>query len=364
MAEVEFFSYETAAFVILGISVVVHVALVSVTIGTSLITAIYRYLAYKRNDLQLEAFARKAFRLLAVTELFSGVWGTIITVVLAGFFPTLFARFVGALLVPIVIALIGIMIRLSSIAIFWYTWGRINPSTHTYIGFIVAITGFMIPFGFRALFSEITVPTVLVDGGSPFGAYASTMFWNLYLHTALAVISVGAFMLVSVFAVDKDINGMKIAMPFAFYPLMLQFIAGPLYYAQIHFNAKHMFESMTGGPFTPVLVIKVLLAFSLLFAAVVVNRSLKAGQIHPYAKYLGFWAIATAIFGEILNSGSRYPYMVVEGSEGINLTQYFNYYISIAQVFPAVAVILLFLVTSIVIFTFAAYYAMIKRYVV
>lgn len=364
MADVELLSYETAAFVILGISVIVHVGLVSVTIGTSLVSAIYRYLAYKRNDLQLEAFARKAFRLLAVTELFSGVWGTVITVVLAGFFPGLFAKFVGALLVPIVIALIGIMVRLSTIVIFWYTWGRISAQLHSYIGFLVAITGFMIPFGFRALFSEITVPVALDGGSSPFAAYASPLFWNLYLHTALAVISVGAFMLVSIFAVGNDVNGMKIAMPYAFYPLMLQFLAGPLYYAQLHFSAEHMFKSMTGGPFTPVLALKVLLAFSLLYAAYLVNRSLKAGQIHPYAKYLGFWAIATAIFGEILNSGSRYPYMVVEGAQGTSLTAYFNYYISIAQVFPAVIVIVLFLVASIVVFTFAAYYALIKRYVV
>ncbi|MCS7106692.1 MAG: cytochrome ubiquinol oxidase subunit I [Acidilobaceae archaeon] len=361
----------------MGISLIVHVGLVSVTLGTGLITAIYRYLAYKNNDIYLETFARRAFRLLAVTELFSGVWGTVITVVMAGFFTGLFAMFANVLFTPIVIALIGIMIRIPAIAAFWYTWGRIDPFRHSILGFVMALSGFMIPLGFRALMSDITVPTAIGSflDNRPFGAfdaYFSSLYWNLYLHTVLAVISVGGFMVVSIMALDGDAKGVKIAAPYAFIPLMLQFVIGPLYLLQLHFEAPYVFNALvrvdqllqgSGGLFTPAFAVKVISALALLWIGTKIYSDAKKGVINPYAKYGGFLAIFVAVAGEIVNSGSRYPYMVVLDSGGKRIEEYFNYYINIGDVFPAVVVILLFLVLSLVVFTVAAYYALIRKFV-
>jgi hypothetical protein len=63
----------------LGLSVVLHVIFVSMTLGTGLLAALYRWRAYGENDAWAELFARKVFKVLIVSELFSGVWGTIIT---------------------------------------------------------------------------------------------------------------------------------------------------------------------------------------------------------------------------------------------------------------------------------------------
>ncbi|MCX8195692.1 MAG: cytochrome ubiquinol oxidase subunit I [Acidilobaceae archaeon] len=362
----------------MGISLIVHVGLVSVTLGVGLITAIYRYLAYARNDSYLEVFARRAFRLLAVTELFSGVWGTIITVVLAGFFTGLFALLANVLFTPIVIALIGIMIRIPSIAIFWYTWGRIDPRTHSILGFVMALSGFMIPLGFRALMSDITAPVAIGSflNKQPFGAfdaYFSSIYWNLYLHTVLAVISVGGFMVVSIMALDGDAKGVKIAAPYAFLPLVAQFLVGPLYLLQLHFSSPYVFDALvridkllqgSGGLFSPAFAVKVLSALLLLWIGLNIYLGARRGAISPYAKYGGLLAIFVAVVGEIVNSGSRYPYMIVLDSAGKRIEEYFNYYIAIGDVFPAVIVILFFLIMSLVIFTIAAYYALIRKFVV
>jgi len=97
---------------VLQLAVAVHIALVSITLGVGVVTAYYRMLAVAKSDPWAEVFARRVFRAMVVTELFSGVWGTIITVVLAGFFPTLVALATNVLFTPIAIAIAAIMIRI------------------------------------------------------------------------------------------------------------------------------------------------------------------------------------------------------------------------------------------------------------
>ncbi len=45
----------------------------------------------------LESVAKSMFRLMVVTELFGGVWGTILTVFMAGLFPSMTAIFTRVL---------------------------------------------------------------------------------------------------------------------------------------------------------------------------------------------------------------------------------------------------------------------------
>jgi len=63
-----------------GLAVALHVIFVSMTLGTGLLAALYRWRTYKTGDAWAELFARRVFKVLVVSELFSGVWGTIITV--------------------------------------------------------------------------------------------------------------------------------------------------------------------------------------------------------------------------------------------------------------------------------------------
>ncbi|MEM3970739.1 MAG: cytochrome ubiquinol oxidase subunit I [Fervidicoccaceae archaeon] len=355
-------------FLLLGIAVIVHIGFVTTTLGVGIIVAVYRYLSYARKDQNLEAFARRAFRLLVVTELFSGVWGTVITVFLAGFFPSLTAIAASALFGPLAISIASIMIRVPSIAIFWYTWGKVSPKLHSIIGFIMGLSGFGIPFGFRTIFAEITSPrsvAALLQGTQPSLLYAYTdpVFWGLYAHTVIAAVSVGAFMVAAIMIMDRDVLWSRKALLFATIFLLLQPIAGTAYYLILSNNAQYIANSITSGEFMPVLAVKLFLFAVLLAASIHLMRRLGANTIPSYGKYIGILAIAVAITGEFMNDGSRYPYMVVLGSSGISIESLANPLMNIQSVFPAILTISVFLALSIAVFSIAIYYAMIKRFV-
>jgi cytochrome d ubiquinol oxidase subunit I len=357
---------EFLGFAGLGLSVLLHMIFVAITLGTGLVTAIYRYLAYRRSDPSLEVFARRGFRVMIVTELFSGVWGTIITVFLAGFFTGLVALATNVLFTPIAIAIASIMIRIPSIAIFWYTWGRISPKIHSLIGWVMALSGFGVPLGFRTLFSEITYPyavaTYLSEGFvNPWRAYGSSLFWSLYLHTVFATISAGAFFIASVESLVKNVRGVSIALRYGFVFLILQLFAGPLYWYTLHRDSPYVFNAVTFENFSPFLILKmalvvVLIILGLYSLATITLRN----EIYKYTKYTGLIALVVVFLGELINDGSRYPYIVTLGERGLALSAFFNLYMDIPA--SVVFVILGFLFLAIAVFLISFYYAIVKRF--
>ncbi len=357
---------EFLGFTGLGLSVLLHMIFVAVTLGVGLVTAIYRYLAYKRSDPYLEAFARRGFRVMIVTELFSGVWGTIITVFLAGFFPGLVALATNVLFAPISIAIASILIRIPSIAIFWYTWGRVSPRTHSIIGWIMALSGFGVPLGFRSLFSETTYPHAVgmyLSQGSvdPWAAYGSSLFWSLYLHTVFATISAGAFFLASVLSLIKDVRGVYISLKYGFIFLILQLFAGPLYWYTLHRDSPYIFNTVTFGNFSPYLIIKMVLVVTLIIIGLYSIATIRLrNEIFSYTKYVGLVALVIVFLGELINDGSRYPYIVTIGEGGLSLSAFFNLYMDIPL--PVVYAILGFLFLAIAVFVITFYYAIVRRF--
>jgi len=355
----------------LQLSVAIHVVFVTITLGVSFITALYRTLAVRRSDPFAEALARRSSKILIVSELFSGVWGTIITVVLAGFFPGLVALSTNLLFTPIAIAVASILIRIPSIAIFWYTWGRIRPGIHVLIGWVMVLSGFGVPLGFRALFSEITHPHAIgpyLDGGLSSGyvglltAYSSPLFWTLYLHTVLATISVGGFVVASLETLVKNVRGVFIGVSFGLIFLVAQLLAGPLYWYTLHHYSPYVYQSVTLGSFMPLFAIKIILVVILLIvSAYTWVRTSKLNTIPRLTWSLGPIAVAIVLLGEILNDSSRYPYMVVTGEAGISPVAFSNFYMEIPL--PVIYIVLGFLVISIVVFSVAAYYALVKRFI-
>ncbi|MEM1592927.1 MAG: cytochrome ubiquinol oxidase subunit I [Archaeoglobaceae archaeon] len=346
-------------FVFLGFAVLLHVLFVSITIGTGWITAYSRLKSYLNSDAYLEKFARKAFRILVVFELFSGVWGTIITVILAGFFPGLTALATNVLFTPMLIALIAIMLRIPSIAVFWYTWGKLHPKAHSLVGLIMAISGFLVPFGFRAVFSEISSPTAVAEFigygfASPFTAYTSVMFWLLYLHTIFASLSVSGFVVAFLNSLEKDDKGLKIGYSYGIAFLFAQIPIGAIYWLSHSYYSTYIFETITFGNFLPIFIAKLTVITLLLILGIFgyLKRSISALLV-----VLSLFAV---FFGELMNDGARYPYMVVLGNEGIHFRAFSNFYIDIPT--TAVLLILAFLLISVIVFLTAVFYALFKRY--
>jgi len=349
----------------LGLSVVLHVIFASMTLGTGLLAALYRWRAYRQNDPWAELFARKVFKALIVSELFSGVWGTIITVFLAGFFTALTTLATNTLFIPIAIAIASIMIRIPAIAISWYTWGKIHPRTHSLVMWIMALSGFGVPFGFRAIFAEINNPTAvgyyfqtgLNPGWMP---YANPLFWTLYLHTVAAVISVGGFVAASLTALEKGVRGVKAGLTWGYVFLISQLVFGPLYWYSLGQYSPLLFNAVN-TTYSPLLGIKLVAVVALVVLGYMALKSARAGAIHPATKWLAPLALFTVVAGEILNDGARYPNMVLTGNEGIPVALFANFYMEIPM--PAVYVILAFLILSLVVFTTAAFYALYRRFI-
>ena len=350
---------ELIGFVGLGIAVLIHIAFVSVTLGVGLITAVYRYLGYSKGDEYYENFARRSFRIMIIFELFSGVWGTIITVFLAGMFPNLLALATNVLFFPILIALVGIMVRIPSIAAFWYTWDRISPQKHSLLGFVMSISGFAIPFGFRTIFAEINYPHAIgsyLSSGSAqaFLAFTSPVFWTLYVHTIFAALSIGGFIVLSLMSYEGDMRGVEIGWRFGYYFLPLQIIAGIAYWLTLGGYTPYIYHSITFGPYFPIFALK------LMFVLALLALGLKARDLSGVSEFIGFLALSIAFLGEFLNDGSRYPYMVILGNQGIPVSTFFNYYIEIPLLL--ISVILGFLFLSLAIFLAALFYGLVRRY--
>ncbi len=150
-----------------------------------------RYLAYLRRDPGLESVARDMFRLMVVTELFGGVWGgTILTVFMAGLFPSMTAIFTKVYFYPIAIALVGgILVSIPLIAIYWHLWGRVNPRTHSLIGIPLAISVLLVPVGFRYLFAGLDYPQYTMT--NPLTALLNPVYPPLIAHTLIGAMDIG-----------------------------------------------------------------------------------------------------------------------------------------------------------------------------
>jgi len=368
-------NFELLGFSILGISVIVHIIIVNITIGTGWISAMARLLAWRRRAAELEIMSRRVFKILIIHELFGGVWGTIITVILAGFFPTLTAIATDVVFYPITIALIAIFIRIPTIALFWYSWGKVRPAIHSVLGFVMALSGFGVPLGFRYIFAETAYPYGLAFALQGLHDVARVMvFYNplypsLILHTWAGALSIGGFIVASFFTIKGNANA-KFAWIGLWHGLLFlgaQIVFGPFYLLNLSSKVPVVFDNILGQAaasfnLLPLFAIKICLVVTLGGVAVGTWKKIKRGfgVIPRYAILLGPIAVLIAIIGEFLNDAGRYPYLVVIGSTGLPPSLFMNGYTEI-PLYAVIAVITT-LLALVAVFVATAYYALNKRY--
>jgi len=368
-------NFELLGFSILGIAVLVHIIIVNITIGSGWISAMARFLAWRRGAPELEIMSRRVFKILIIHELFSGVWGTIITVILAGFFPTLMAIATDVIFYPIIIALVAIFIRIPSIALFWYTWGKVKPAVHSFLGFVMAIAGFGVPLGFRYIFAEITYPNALVLAFQGFRDLARILvFFNplyppLILHTWIGAMSIGGFIVASFFAIKGNVSP-KFAWIGLWHGVLFlagQVIFGPWYLFSLSSKAPLLFDNIVGAAgssfnILPSFAIKIGFVLILGLVSVKVWRSIKGGSglVPRYAILLGPVAVTVAMIGEFLNDAGRYPFLVLTGQTGLLPSEFMNLYLEIP--FYAVYAVIAVLLGFVGLFMATAYYALNRRF--
>ncbi|HMK83745.1 MAG TPA: cytochrome ubiquinol oxidase subunit I [Candidatus Bathyarchaeia archaeon] len=366
---------EFLGFTILGVAVIVHIIIVNITLGTGWISAMARFLAWFKRKPDLEVMSRRVFKILIIHELFSGVWGTIITVILAGLFPTLMIIATDVFFLPILIALSSILIRIPAIALFWYTWGKIRPGLHTVLGFVMAVSGFGVPFGFRYIFAEITYPYALgmaLQGMKDIARIA--VFFNplypfLALHTWFGALSIGGFIVASFFTIKGNVNP-KFAWIGLWHGVLFlcaQGILGPSYLANLSSKAPLLYSNilgLAGSTFdvAPLFILKLSLIMFLVLVSIKTWRSINRGngKVPRYAVALGPVAIMVALVGEFLNDGGRYPYLVLLGNSGLGPSQFMNVYVQVPWV--TVLTVVGMLLTFVGVFMATVYYALNKRF--
>ena len=319
--------------------------------------------------------SRKVFKILIIHELFSGVWGTIITVVLAGLFPTLMVIGTDIIFLPILIALSSILIRIPSIALFWYSWGKIRPGLHTALGFVMAVSGFGVPFGFRYIFAEITHPYALAMAlqGMVDAARTAVFFNPLYpwllLHTWFGALSIGGFIVASFFAIKGNLNSKFawIGLWHGVLFLSVQGLLGPIYLVNLSSKAPLLYSNildLTGSTFDvlPLFTMKLILVTFLVVISIKVWKGINRGKgsVRRYTLALGPAAIMVAMIGEFMNDAGRYPYLVILGNSGLSPAEFMNVYVQVPwfTVLAIVGVLLAF----VGIFMVTAYYALNKRF--
>jgi cytochrome d ubiquinol oxidase subunit I len=368
-------STEFLGFTILGIAVIVHIIIVNITLGTGWISAMARFLAWFKHKPDLEVMSRRVFKILIIHELFSGVWGTIITVILAGLFPTLMIIASDVFFLPILIALSSILIRIPAIALFWYTWGKIRPGLHTALGFVMAVSGFGVPFGFRYIFAEITYPYALGMALQGLKDIARTaVFFNplypfLALHTWFGALSIGGFIVASFFTIKGNVNskfawiGLWHGMLF----LCAQGVLGPSYLVNLSSKAPLLYRNilgLAGSTFdvAPLFALKLSMIMFLVLISIKTWRRINHGNgsVPRYALALGPVAIMVALIGEFLNDAGRYPYLVLLGNSGLGPSQFMNVYVQVPwfTVLTVIGVLLAFAG----VFMATVYYALNKRF--
>ena len=360
------------SFFVLGFALEMHLIFVNVIIGTTVLTVITRYLAYLRNDPGLEVVARDMFRLMVVTGLFGGVWGTILTVFMAGLFPSMTAIFTRVYFYPVAIALVGILVSIPLIAIYWHLWGRVNPRTHSLIGIPLAISVLLVPVGFRYLFAGLDYPQFMMGDFNPLSVFSNPIYPPLIAHTLIGAMDIGAFVTASVLATRRNLNirGLRITLGTGLLLLVPQAIAGAYYFTVLKRYDPYIVSNIAGpllgydpgtSLFYPAFYAAITLTIVLVTVALYAFYAVMQGRVIRYAVIsTGFLAEVVLILMEYVNDGSRYPYLFISGNSGIPITQLLNTLIPLPL--TAIYTMLLLALLFTAIFTITLYYAIIRRF--
>jgi cytochrome d ubiquinol oxidase subunit I len=361
-------------FSLLGLSVLVHVTLVNLVLGFSVITPLTEYLSYRRNDKELMDVARRSFRYLVISDLVAGVWGTWITVVLGGLWSTLTYIATTVLFVPITVAIVGILISIPSIAIYWYTWGKASHRMHLLVGAFMGFGALLVPLGFRMIFSFIDNPIGLSQAlsGDLYAIFANPIYPVIVLKSWFGGLTMSALLAAGIYAWksrgnEEQGNSLKasryllsLGIPF----LLIQSVLGIAYLFTLQSQSPYIFAAITGNTgvaqydFLPLFLAHPTLVLVMWVAAVgVFVQERGTWPSHLLALLLILSTAVALPVGEAVNDASRIPYMIVSGNSGTLANVFANTMIPISwsiadlAVAVAVAVMGIFFAVVYVVFT-------------
>ncbi len=306
----------------------VHIVLVNLDIALSIFIPWMKWKGTKEGDEFLVERAKYLMRYYAATYAVAGVFGTAFTVILLSFYPQ-FIGLAGHLTwVPFGLAILMIVLRFFSIVSYWYLWGKISNELHDLLGALLALTGLLVPLGFRAVFAFLNYPAGLKLEPKPMldvgEALMNPTLWPLYLKSIFGALAAGSLVLVTAYGLryhkSKDERYMKLVrlnLKYGLTSLVLMLVFGTWYSIVLYFTTPYKFANVFGFlvgmkpklDFTWLFILKMVLVLAQLFLA----YSLYSGEFNlNYVKAVGPLALLTVASGEMLNMHSQLPYFVAQ----------------------------------------------------
>ncbi|MDK2372393.1 MAG: cytochrome ubiquinol oxidase subunit I [Candidatus Korarchaeota archaeon] len=318
---------------LLSLAFGVHIVLVNLDIALATFIPFMEWLARKGKDDFLMERAKILMRYYASTYAIAGVFGTAFTVMLLSFYPQ-FIGLAGHLTwVPFGLAILMIALRFLTIVLYWYLWDRVAVNLHLLIGALLAISGYLIPFGFRAVFAFLNTPTGLHLEPKPYldviEALTNPTFLPLYLKSLFGALAAGSLMLASAYAYSysksptnkerySELVGMFTEYGAIFLALMVIF--GPWYAISLNvsqYKFSNIFGFLLGvkpqHDFGWLFTIKMILVIVQFLAVIFVLKGLSnLDGVIRWAEISGPAGLATVLTGELLNMHSQLPYFIAQ----------------------------------------------------
>jgi len=346
-------------FLMLGVTIVSHIFLVSLVLGLAFMAPLLEYFSHRWKDGEFEDLAKNALKYLAVSELAAGVWATWFTVALAGFWPQLAFIATTVLFYPLVIGITGVLIGITFMSIYWYTWGVVSRSLHLLLGVVMAVGAVLVPVGFNMIFAFMDDPVGLKRGlaGNGWAVFGNPLYPDFTVHRISAAISMAAMVFASVYAIKayrKREKRYERASEFGLYvglpALLVASITGAIYAFLLAKYSPYIASAVLGPlSFSSLATFFDLYPEFVGFMAVVIGiwafaifnalhrRFDKAKEVSSVA--LLILSLIGVPYGEVLNDLPRYPYMVVQGTGGVEAAQLINHWMFIPTSFAYAALI-------------------------
>ena len=300
----------------------IHIVLVNLGIGISVIAPILKELGLRRSDDKLVLEAYRLLRFYAATYALGGVFGTAFTVYLLSYYPGFISVLGRMALYNYAVAITALVMHFLSLTIYYYGWNRLGRGIHNLFGALLASSALVIVLGFRSVFAQLNTPVGVELGEvirvDPLQALiGNKMLPPLFVKSVSAAL---AATMVSMAAWNTIKGRRDIAVMYARPGIILLFIVllAGLWYAWELRAVEYKFNNIFGGfgiGGEPRLNLSWLLAFKavLWIIQVVWLHRLLRGRGGWMAYIAGPSALLGIVAGEYLNAFSQYPYFIAGG---------------------------------------------------
>jgi len=313
-----------AILLLLAFSFGIHVSLANLGIGLSTVVPLLKRKGERKNDNRIINVSRELMKFYASIYAIIGVFGTAFTVFLLSFYPDFIGLAGHIAFYPFAIAILAIALHFLAITTYWYGWDRWDSKTHYYIGLLLLISVYLIPFGFRSIFAFLNIPIGLEFEPklylNVFVALTNPTFIPLYLKTIFAALSATFFVIASGYMYryvkrrdEYALEISKMFMPYATVMLLLTLIFGIIYALSLYYYVPYKFNNAFGRNLW-MFAVKMIMVLLQFYAVYVFYRYIKHGVVKNANIIIiaGPAALIGIFSGEMLNSFSQYPYFVAK----------------------------------------------------